>query len=63
MITIINQNVPIYPKCASGMYKRHNMFGVHYICVDQKHIFRVISEYKADNEIMVTDNALEDAVT
>lgn len=59
MVTVINQNVPICPKCASGMHKRYNMFGIVYICNDNNHIWRVVDRNKNDNEIVVTDNHLE----
>ena len=61
MTAIVNQNVPICPVCASGMHKRYNIFGCHYICIDNNHVFRVLGTNKAENEIVVTDNVLEEA--
>lgn len=57
---IINQKVPICPECKAGMHIRRNMFGRFYICNDCNKILRDIGIGQVENEIIVTDNVLEE---
>ena len=59
MLTVVNQNVPICPKCASGMHKSYTKLSVIYICLDHNHIWRVLDCHKNDNELVVSDNSYE----
>ena len=56
MVNVVNQNVPICPECKAGMHKRHNPFGVYYICADCKQPWRVIDSHKSDCEVVITNN-------
>lgn len=52
---IINQNVPICPKCKAGLSRAVQDKDVYYFCLDCMSIYKVIGTGKAENELIITD--------
>ena len=57
---IIQQNVPMCPKCASMMWQRFQGKDLYYICHDNiEHIFKIESVGQTEIELIVSDKKEE----
>lgn len=52
---IIQQNVPMCPRCSALMSTRHQYDNLYFFCDDCKLILKVIDNGQAEIELIVTD--------
>jgi hypothetical protein len=57
---IVQQDVPMCPKCKAMMWQRHQDKDLYYVCHDNiSHVYKVTSIGQAEIELIVTDTKEE----
>ena len=59
MAVILQQNVPMCPRCSAMMHKRMANGHLYFICGDCKGIWKVLDNGQAEIELLVSDNEFE----
>lgn len=59
MITSIVPSIPICPVCSALLTKRYVDDTTYFACPHCKGAYKVVGHGKADNELLISDNALD----
>lgn len=55
MTIMMQQNVPMCPKCSALMITRHQYNNLYFVCQDCNTVLKVIGKGQAEIELIVTD--------
>lgn len=59
MTIMMQQNVPMCPKCSALMITRNQYNNLYFVCQDCNAVFKVIGKGQAEIELIVTDEGEE----